>query len=95
MSLYRLERREEVAARCGVEPEHVEPLPARAVRDSLRGKIDRTVLEIATAEPAAYWRCGERIFLDDPYFGPVADFADLRYSPELGLYNSRMNAECG
>lgn len=81
-------RREEVAARCGAPADEPEPIPARTVRDALRGVIDQTVLEVATAEPAAYWRCRGRYFLDDPAFGPVADFAELRYDPALGLYDS-------
>ncbi|HET8627033.1 MAG TPA: hypothetical protein VFL91_06420 [Thermomicrobiales bacterium] len=81
-------RPEDVAARCGAALEKVEQVPARTVRDALRGEMDDALLDVATGEPAAYWRCRGRYFLDDPSFGPVADFADLRYSPELGLYDA-------
>lgn len=78
-------RAAEVAARCGVAATAVEWVDVETVRAALAGTIEPVVLEVATQEPARYWRVGGRYFLDDPLFGEVADFGDLVYDADLGL----------
>ena len=65
-----------------------ERVTADQVRAALGGSIDPVVLRVATQEPASYWLEDGEYVLDDPYFGPPARLSDLRYDPDLGLYDS-------
>ena len=70
----------------GVPVEQVREVSADEVRELYAGKVDATVLEVATQDPALYWRVGQTCWLDDPEFGDVAAIDDLRYD-ELGLHS--------
>lgn len=50
-------------------------------------RIDSTVLEVATQDPATYWRVGQICYLDDPHFGEVVALDDLRYNRVFGLHS--------
>jgi hypothetical protein len=63
-----------------VEAERVEVVRA------LRGTVDATVLDVATKEPAIFWRAGGAYYIDSVDIGIIADIRRLRYSYELGLY---------
>ena len=57
------------------------------VRRIYANKIDAVVLEVATQDPAKYWRIGETCYLDDPFYGPVASLDDFRYHRIIGLHH--------
>jgi hypothetical protein len=82
-------RRREVAALAGMPLDQVHPATANEVRRAYADSAASAVVTVATQAPAAYWRVGDRYYLDDPYFGPVVALDDLRYSPDLGLYDVR------
>lgn len=52
----------------------------------LSGKVPPDVLEVATQEPALYWLDGEKVLLDDPFFGDPVYIEDLAYDSVLGLH---------
>lgn len=79
-------RPDEVARLTGVGRESVEEVTVMDVRAALSGRVDPTILKVATQEPAAYWHVGDRYFLDDPYFGDVAEITDLAYDSDIGLH---------
>jgi hypothetical protein len=83
-------RRAEVAALAGVNPKQVQEVTVAEVRSALSDRVSAVVLEVATSEPASYWRVDttNRYFLDDSEFGEVVDFTNLDYNSDLGLYNS-------
>lgn len=70
----------------GVPVEQVREVSADEVRALYAGKVDATVLEVATHDPAQYWRVGQTCWLDDPEFGDVVAIDDLRYDA-LGLHS--------
>ena len=82
-------RRSEVARAAQVDEPAVEAVTVEQVRDALTGLIAADVLEVATQEPATYWRIGDSYWLDDPYFGDVVALADLAYDIDLGLHRRR------
>jgi hypothetical protein len=83
-------RREDVARVAGVMLIDVEPLTSAQVRQALADRVSAIVLDVATQEPATYWRTpDERIWLDDPYFGDVVSFERLEYNEAIGLHIRR------
>ena len=64
----------------------VHAVPVDEVRALYADKVDATVLEVATQDPAQYWRVGQTCWLDDPEFGDVVAIDDLRYDA-LGLHS--------
>lgn len=78
--------KDDVAALARVPISAVHEVPVSEVRHALADRVASAVLDVATQEPATYWRVGNRYFLDDPLFGEVVDFADLSYSSEIGLH---------
>ena len=70
----------------GVPVEQVREVSADEVRALYAGKVDATVLEVATQDPAQYWRVGQTCWLDDPELGDVAAIDDLRYDA-MGLHS--------
>ena len=83
-----MSRRAEVARICGVPESSVQPVTERELRLHLTDRVSATVLEVATAEPAYFWRVGNDFYYDDALFGPVTNFADLDYDADLGLHVS-------
>lgn len=79
-------RSAEVARLAGVAPSLVRPAAVAQVRSALADRLPAIVLQVATQEPASYWRVGDRYYLDDPYFGDVVAMTDLAYDPTLGLH---------
>ena len=77
----------EVAELAGVAAAQVLEVCAAEVRALYDGKIDSTVLEVATQDPARYWRVGQKCYLDDPSFGEVVALDDLRFDHLLGLFS--------
>lgn len=65
-----------------VEADRVEALRA------LRNTVDATVLDVATKEPALFWRVGGVYYIDDIDLGIIADIRDLRYDSEIGLHEA-------
>lgn len=82
-------RRTDVARMAGVSERDVQPVSVNEVRTALADRVPEAVLDVATQEPAHYWRVGTRYFLDDPYFGAVVDISDLDYNGEIGLHMRR------
>ena len=76
----------EVAKLAGVPVEQVHAVTVDEVRAMYAGRVDATVLEVATQDPAQYWRVGQTCWLDDPEFGEAVAIDDLRYN-ELGLHS--------
>jgi hypothetical protein len=81
--------REEVASLAGVPLDQVHPATAEEVRRAYADSAASAVVSVATQEPSTYWRVGGRYYLDDRSFGEVVALDDLRYSPDLGLYDVR------
>ena len=81
-----------VAQLAQVDESQVEQVSVDEVREALASRVDATVLEVATGQPAAYWRVDDTYYLDDAFFGDVCDIEDLRYDSELGLYHKSLNA---
>jgi hypothetical protein len=79
-------RAKEVANLAGVPVSCVEKAAAQEVRDAYADRAASVVVEVATQEPALYWRVGNRYYLDDPYFGDVVAIDDLDYNSEIGLH---------
>lgn len=79
-------RRSEIARLAGVPASDVQEVSADQVRQALTDRAAGVVLDVATQQPATYWKVGTRYFLDDPEFGDVVDIADLGYDAELGLH---------
>jgi len=79
-------RKNDVAKLAGVPASHVYQVTARAVQDAYSDRAASVVVEVATQEPAFYWRVGNKYYLDDPYFGDVVAIDDLDYDPEIGLH---------
>ncbi|HEU4324648.1 MAG TPA: hypothetical protein VFS21_16005 [Roseiflexaceae bacterium] len=80
-------RRSDVARLAGVPVTAVEEIGAELVRQALADRCASVVLDVATQEPAVYWRTSDgRYWLDDPSFGEVVAFDQLDYDPELGLF---------
>lgn len=77
----------DVVELAGVPAAQIFEVCADEVRAFYDGKIDSTVLEVATQDPARYWRVGQKCYLDDPSFGEVVALDDLRYDRSLGLYS--------
>lgn len=88
-----MSRREEVAKLAGVSIEEVRPVTEEEVQTALADRVSSVVLDVATQQPAYYWRVKDRFFLDDPLFGEVVDFNDLRYNDTLGLFDARLGFE--
>ena len=86
-------RPEEVARLAKTKIEFVLPATAEEVRAAYADSAASAVVEVATQQPACYWRVGTHYFLDDPAFGPVVAVEDLRYSETLGLYDVRAFGE--
>ena len=82
-------RREEVARLARVSVTSVQPTTVGEVRAALADQLPAVVLEVATQEPAQYWRVGGHFYLDDPYFGDVVEMTALRYNPTLGLHKGQ------
>ncbi len=79
-------RRNDVARAAGVSPALVQQVDAAQVRRALADRIASAVLDVATQEPAIYWRAAGRYWLDDPHFGDVVAFDDLDYDTDIGLH---------
>jgi hypothetical protein len=79
-------RRNDVAKLSGVPVSQVRPASAQELRDAYADSAAWSVVEVATQEPAQYWRAGNRYYLDDPYFGDVVAIDDLDYNSEIGLH---------
>ena len=79
-------RKSDVAKLAGVPASQVNQVTARAVQDAYSDRAASVVVEVATQEPAFYWRVGNKYYLDDPYFGDVVAIDDLDYDPEIGLH---------
>lgn len=75
-----------MARLAGTSTDEVRPASVEEIRSALADRVGAVVLEVATQEPAAYWRVGRRYFLDDPAFGPVVDIESLDYDPVFGLH---------
>lgn len=84
-----MNRRNEVARLAGVPVAQVAEVAVAEVRRALSDRVSEAVLDVATQEPATYWRAGSVYYLDDPYFGPVVAFDQLDYDSELGLHIRR------
>jgi hypothetical protein len=82
-------RQTDAARLAGVGENDVQEVSVQVVRQALANRLPALVLQVATAEPATYWRVGERYFLDDPSFGEVVDMEQLDYDAELGLFIKR------
>ena len=88
-------RKPEVARLAGVSEGQVSEVSVAEVRSALADRVSSVVLEVATQEPATYWRTGggggntTHYFLDDPEFGDVKDFADLEYNSDIGLHSNK------
>jgi hypothetical protein len=61
----------------------------REVRKAYDDSAASAVVDVATQEPAYYWRVGNRYYLDAPYFGDVVAIDDLDYNSEIGLHVRR------
>lgn len=79
-------RKNDVATLTGVSIDAVTPATAEEIREAYADSAAAVVVEVATQEPAYYWRVGSRYYLDDPYFGDVVAIDDLDYNSELGLH---------
>lgn len=79
-------RKNAVAQLAGVSPADVQQMSVDQLRQALADRVPAIVLEVATQEPATYWRVGNRYFFDDPFFGPVVDMAELDYNSQIGLH---------
>lgn len=84
-----MKRQNEVAALAQVRDAEVTEVTVDEVRKALADRVSSAVLDVATQEPATYWRVGNRYFLDDPYFGDVVDFELLDYNSDIGLHVRR------
>lgn len=82
-------RRAEVATLVGVPVDQVLPATVHEVRTAYADSAAAVVVEVATQEPANYWRVGNVFYLDDPFFGEVVAIADLDYNREIGLHRRR------
>lgn len=87
-----MSRTDAVAQLAQVSESEVQEVTVDEVRSALTGHVDATVLEVATGQPAAYYKVGETYYLDDAFFGDVCDIEDLRYDSELGLYHKSLRA---
>ena len=79
-------RRDEVARLAGVDISQVHPATADQVRKAYADSAASVVVDVATQEPAYYWRAGDHYYLDDPFFGDVVAIDDLNYNSEIGLH---------
>lgn len=84
-----MNRRHEVATLAGVPVNQVIPATADEVREAYADSAAAVVVEVATQEPANYWRVGNVFYLDDPSFGDVVAIDDLDYNREIGLHRRR------
>lgn len=79
-------RKHDVAQLAGVPIAQVQLVDVATVRRALADRVPATVLDVATQEPASYWLAGGHYYLDDPFFGGVADIEQLGYSSDIGLH---------
>ena len=82
-------RREDVARQARVSVEAVQPATVDEVREALADQLPAGVLQVATQQPAQYWRVGGHYFLDDPSFGDVVEMTALAYDATLGLHTGQ------
>ena len=82
--------REDVARLAGVPASEVHSATADEVRAAYADSAASVVVEVATQQPALYWRADSKFFLDDPYFSsePVA-IDDLDYNSDIGLHRRK------
>lgn len=78
-------RRNNVANLANAPESQVIEATANELRKAYADSQAAVVVEVATQEPATYWRVGNVYYLDDPYFGDVVAIDDLRYDNTLGL----------
>lgn len=79
-------RRYDVAAAVDGTPGAVDEVSTADLIQALRERIPRGVLADITQRQAHFWFAGDRYWLDDESFGPVADIALLAYDEARGLY---------
>jgi len=84
-----VQRQTEIATLAGVPVAEVQQVSRHEVRTALADRVPETVLDVATQEPATYWRAGGDYWLDDPYFGDPARIVDLAYDSEIGLHRRK------
>lgn len=82
-------RRDEVAALANVSIEQVIPATANELRGAYADRATANVVDVATQEPAFYWRVGNTYYLDDAFFGDVVAVDDLEYKSEIGLHSRK------
>lgn len=77
-----------VAIMARARPSDVKEVSAEEVLQSLTGRIDPHVLEVATqVDGAKFWRFGSKFFFDDPEEEDPINFDDLRYDSVIGLHS--------
>ncbi len=81
-----MSRKDEVAKLANVPASQVFAATVDEVREAYADRAASVVVDVATQEPANYWRAGNRYYLDDPYFGDVVAIDDLDYNSKLGLH---------
>lgn len=94
-------RRLDAATLLESSPIDIEEISAAEVREALAGLVPEKVLEVATqtTPDVTFWAGANHRFdkrenaarwfvFDDPHFGEVVRFSDLRYDSEIGLHVS-------
>ncbi len=82
-------RKTEVAKLTGVDISQVHSASAAEVREAYADRAASVVVDVATQEPAYYWRVDNTYYLDDPFFGDVVAIDNLDYNSEIGLHIRR------